>query len=131
MDSDASAKSGPSPHKMWMQRLKVPRDQIPDKIGDMIIDEQLLKDYTGHEYLLKARAKHPPHCREIWDEMRMCIIRKYDRETCERVANVYAPCSKELERARAARLLLADDERRKALAAKVKQLEQRAEGQQR
>lgn len=116
------------PHRMWMKRLHVPRDEIPDKIGDMPISEDLINEYRGHEFLLKARAKHPVHCRPAWDSMRLCIIKRLDKETCEKIAQAYAPCSKELERAKAAKLLAADEERRRTLAAKSKMLEKRAEG---
>ena len=120
-----------TPHGMWMQRLHIPRERIPARIRDMDVTAALLDDYRGHEYLLQARAKHPEHCRAMWDEIRNCVIKApgYDRATCEQLAGVYAPCAKELERSRAANVLAADDERRRALADKSRAApERRAEG---
>lgn len=101
----------------WMARLHIPRAQVPRKLGDMVVDDALLDAYAGHEYLLRARAKHPAQCRQSWDEMRMCILKRVDRATCERISEAYAPCAKELERVRSARLLALEEQRRRALAA--------------
>lgn len=123
MDRAPHGEAASAATRAWMKRLHIPSSEIPDKIGDMVIDTSLLQNYKGHEYLLKARAKHPAHCRPAWDELRMCIIHRYDRDTCSRIAEAYAPCAKELERAKAIKLLALEDERRKALGAKSRVLE--------
>jgi hypothetical protein len=114
----------PAANEVWLKRLRIPREDIPDAIGDMPITPALLEMYAGHEFLLKARAKHPEHCRPAWDVMRLCVIQRYDKLDCEKIAAAYAPCAKELERASAAAVFRRDDERRRDLAARAKAVEQ-------
>ena len=121
----------PSPNRVWQERLRVPRYAVPDRIGDMAVTEELRAEYRGHEALLKNRAKHPPHCRRAWDAMARCLAQKLDASTCEAVHARYAPCAKEMDRARAAAGAAAEMERRRALAVGARAMEQRREQQRR
>lgn len=115
-----------NPNSLWAKQLSkksLPRSEIPDKIGDMVITEELLADYAGHELFLKERAKHPPHCYSAYDSLRLCLVQRLDPPTCGRVMEAYRPCAAELHKARIARMMAAEEERRKVLAAKARVLE--------
>lgn len=103
---------------------RIPASEMPDAIGDMRITPELAAEYAGHEVLLKQRAKHPPHCYRAFDALRLCLVGRVDKATCEKVAAAYQPCARELKKAKVARMMAQEDERRKILAAKAKILDE-------
>ena len=114
------------PGALFQRRLasrSIPREKIPDKIGDMVITSDLLDDYSGHEIFLKERAKHPPYCYSAYDALRLCLVQKItDPQTCGKVLEAYRPCARELQKEKVRRMMSLDEERRKILSAKAKVL---------
>jgi hypothetical protein len=91
----------------------LPREAIPDVIGGMLVTDDLLRAYAGHESLLAMRAKHPSEeCRRGYDALRMCLLQRADIETCANVFKAYEPCGRELKAARARRAAEAAEKRR-------------------
>jgi hypothetical protein len=92
----------------------------------MLVTAELLADYSGHEFLLRERARHAPHCYAAYDALRLCLVQRVsDAAACGRVAEAYRPCARELQRDKMRRMMALDDERRRILQAKAAVLEQK------
>ena len=92
----------------------------------MLVTAELLADYGGHEFLLRERARHAPHCYAAYDALRLCLVQRVsDAAACGRVAEAYRPCARELQRDKMRRMMALDDERRRILQAKAAVLEQK------
>ena len=92
----------------------------------MLVTAELLADYGGHEFLLRERARHAPHCFAAYDALRLCLVQRVsDAAVCGRVAEAYRPCARELQRDKVRRMMALEDERRRILQAKAAVLAQR------
>ena len=86
----------------------------------MLVTAELLADYGGHEFLLRERARHAPHCFAAYDALRLCLVQRVsDAAVCGRVAEASRPCARELQRDKVRRMRALEDERRRILQAKA------------
>ena len=102
---------GAEPQVLWA----LPPSAVPATVGAMAVTPELQAAYRGHEALLGYRARHPPHCYDRFDQVRLCWLSLVDRAACARALEAYRPCAREMRKAKLKVYDDADAERRRAL----------------
>lgn len=97
-------------------------------LGGMEVTPELAASYAGHEGLLRYRAKHPPHCYERFDSVRLCWLSLLEPTACKKALENYRPCAQEMRKRKLSKLEEAEARRRAALTEKSKELEAAAGG---
>ena len=68
---------------------------VPSKIDDMEVTPFLRNMYRGTPKMIYLRAEHSPECRKVFDCYMLCSRQLLDKESCQEINELYAPCRKQ------------------------------------